>query len=423
MLPAAAAVVAVSGTSGINMIVDSRASLTVDDGVRATVMRSWPGSISCRGRPTCNRAIRRCGPAAQRRGGQDPHGRVLGQKHLACVTADADLFDIPGRQRARCPVGRQVFLSRDTTQKRHHQAGLFGRTERGVAAWRFRARRSRHAVEGQRQRHDVHLHRCFADRRARDQSPRLRPQDGDGRLGSDLSIAISGGTWSWVKQQVSNNLNNRHTLAVFEARGAGQPRHQSDHHHPPARGVQPSRRGRREQAGASAGFGKVVTGASSSATPSLSLGGCPGQLELQVRRHRLHVRQRRRGASSSVALPSWRTRPTPGRHLAGVQYRTGVTTTLCDWQGRGNASNLMICWEAVEATAGSKVAGPGFGRRYQLWRRARRSGRQARPCSRGPPRPDANLIGLAVDGGTEVTTSTSGTQRPVRYAIHGHATR
>lgn len=117
MMPAAAAVVAVSGMSGINMIVDSRASLTVDDGVPSDgdALMAWinlvPGKADLQQGDPALRPLLRSGVAA---------GILTvefsGQKHLACVTADADLFDILVVNVPDALSGERVFLSRDTPQ-------------------------------------------------------------------------------------------------------------------------------------------------------------------------------------------------------------------------------------------------------------------------------------------------------------------
>lgn len=228
----------------------------------------------------------------------------------------------------------------------------------------------------------------------------------------DLSIAISGsGTWSWVKQQVSNNLNNRHTLAVFEAVVPASPGTNLTITITSTEAF--NRRGAAvfEQAGASAGFGKVVTGASSSTTPSLNLSGAPASSSYKFgviasTSDSDGVAPGSSGGFTELADPADAGVDTSLQ----VQYRTGVTTTLCDWQGAGNASNLMIAWEAAEATSGSKVAEAKVSvgdTSYLAQSAALAAGKRHILMVRRDQ--TANLIGLTVDGGTEVTTSTSGT--------------
>lgn len=228
----------------------------------------------------------------------------------------------------------------------------------------------------------------------------------------DLSVAISGSaTWSWVRQQVSNALNNRHTLAVFEAVAPASPGTNLTVTLTSTEAFNRVGMVVFEEAGASAGFAKVVTGNSSSTTPSLNLSGAPAASSYKIAviaatSDSDGVAPGGSGGFTELADPADSGVDTSLQ----VQYRTGVTTTLCDWQGAGNASNLMIAWEAVEATSGSKVAEAKVSvgdTSYTAQSAALTAGRRHVLVVRRDQ--TANLIGLAVDGGTEVTTSTSGT--------------
>lgn len=228
----------------------------------------------------------------------------------------------------------------------------------------------------------------------------------------DLSVAMSGtATWSFIRQQIGNTLNNRHVLAVWQAVVPASP---GSNLTATLTSTEPFNRVGMivwEQPGASIGFAKLAMNTSSLAAPSLNLGGAPAASSYKM---------------AVIAATSDSTGVDPGdtggfTELADpadagvdtslqVQYRTGTATELCDWKNAGAASNLMIAWEAVEATAGSKVAklqASVGDTNYVAQSGALTAGRRHILVARLD---QANSeIGLAVDGGTETVTPISGT--------------
>lgn len=227
-----------------------------------------------------------------------------------------------------------------------------------------------------------------------------------------LNVSMSGaGAWSWTSEQQTGSTGFRHTTAVFRALVPASPGTgltltiSSD--------VPVDRRKAivTEQSGADPAFYNVAKGTSTSATPSLTLPAAPASASYKL------------GVITSVgdsdgvapgATAAMTELAEVGSSSVGamlqVQYRTGVTTTAVDWQGCNTSHNQMIAWEVKEASAGTKTikavvsvdgdtaitaesAALTAGKRYIVALRLDQAN---------------NVLGLTVDGGTEVTTSLGG---------------